>query len=83
MTPLEHDCTDFAKINCKCPSGYCKLKESSRTEEIAIGFSKWKFEQGWEFYAMVGTVLYNCNRFRKEEKNDKELFSMYMESLKP
>lgn len=23
----EHDCTDYAKINCSCPKGYCKLNQ--------------------------------------------------------
>lgn len=56
-----------------------------RTEEIAIGFSKWKWENGWRITYLEkekGLCYENLSDW-PVFKTDRELFKDYIESLKP
>ena len=55
------------------------------TEEIAIGFSKWKWENGWYCHTYTkGFMIYFKNsQWDGKPKTDSELFKDYMESLNP
>lgn len=54
-------------------------KESSRIEEIAIGFSIWTEKNGWDWSG--NHKVFINNDF--EPKEGSELFALYMESIKP
>lgn len=56
-------------------------KESSRTEEMAIGFTLWKYNNHWEFFAQEDDVVYYKNMDTDEPKTDKELFQEYLKTL--
>lgn len=52
------------------------LKESSRTEEIAIGFKNWCYIE------VEGSFIDNGINSKYFDKTDRELFALYMESIK-
>lgn len=61
-------------------------KEYSHTEQIAIGFSKWKFDNGWYIHSkLLDGTLIHFKHFGWDgcSKTDSELFKDYIESLKP
>jgi len=51
-TIKQHDCTEYAKINCNCPQGFCKYKgiEISRAVQTLVAHLKSdpEFHNGWK-----------------------------------